>query len=154
MNELVNIHIDVPIEGVYRRAIANTFAQHKNITIQFVHKDIRQYLNLSIAASIAGLVLGLARLIIAVRAEVLSSQWSLNRVKEEVQRAAAEFTGSDDVRELHFDFLGEFLHKEVDSCRVTADINDERYTFIVSRAEDTFVLKQEESRPQRTSPKR
>lgn len=139
------VRIEVPISAFNRQQIAD--AVGKDFDVQLVYttetSDLEQHLDAATATAIAGLMLGIIQIGLTIWDLKKKKEWNLDSLTDRVRQRAAEFTGLDEITDVKYAGLADFLEKKQDFCTVTADIHDELYTFVVLREGSVIVIKQE-----------
>ena len=124
-----------------RRAIA--FVRQRFVgAVDCSSQDHRlgQAVDATLALTLVGVVAALAQLAVALETRHKRQEWTVDRAKEAVRVAAAEFVGTDNITNLRFEGLTDFLSERRRAMRVTAEIDDEEYSFVVRRDGDTLFV--------------
>lgn len=140
-----HIIIKAQISNMSKQEIAEILRKSFDTEVEFSYDEssTSQLLDVPISLAIAGVLLGIAELIISIRLDAEAKKWTLDKVKSVVREAAAGFVGTDELSDLRFKDYNEFKEGTTSTCWVTADIYDELYSFIVSRKGNVEVIKHE-----------
>ncbi len=139
------ISIEVPLGTLTRKHISDISSElDVNVLFSSFEDNVDQHLEVVDFATIGSFIVGIVSLIISLERRSEIRKWNLNKIKTLVRSKAAEYLGSDRITDIRFEDFDKFLQKQSNYCKVTAEINDEIYTFIIFQDGEVTIIKWED----------
>jgi hypothetical protein len=143
--EAANFLVEAPLSILARRNIQAEGRRLWNAEIRFKVDEghLDQHLDVGLGVALAGMALQIIGLLVTLSDRHAAHAWTLDRIKQSVRDEAVKALGRDELENLTYHDVREFLDGRSSTCRVTAEVDDELYIFGIFKDGPTMVVRYE-----------